>query len=424
MGYAPEELVLPPLGSWDLVASASGAYVAGTSGADSGGASPIAAGLPIIYGPPVIPGLDPAEIAQALQNGLSIEDLEAFSRVAATVPPASRPPLLGSRSQANLGRQWPPPPKNMGAPSRSGRPPTQTRPPDRSLDISGAPVHQDFFTQLTVALQQGLRPSPSGVSPLDRALAGLGGGSLDADGSGSLQRQGRARLLLCQALEDDPGQFTSWVDRALADAFPSRPAPSRPTMREYVEHRSRFSSSHRPSMLTAWAVAGARDALRNGHTAQALARLDVLMVSLEQIAIDQGSLLMAQELLWEPEPPTIAYSASSAETAWRKPCSGLCAPAWAEVGFARLRDLDDWALRKQRLTSMGPKGKGRGKAKANDTAAPGGWVEHDAPAVIKNPGARGPKGRGTPLDESLGGVVTRSGLCPDCVSRCGYESAG
>ena len=251
----------------------------------------------------------------------------------------------------------------------------------------------DFFAQLAEALQQGLRPAVSEASPLERALAGLGGGSLDGDGAGSLRRQGRARLLLCQVLKDDPAQFTSWVDRALSDAFPSRPAHSRPTMREYVEHRSRFSSSHRPSMLTVWAVAGARDALRNGHTAQALARLDVLMVSLEQIAIDQGSLPMAQELLWEPELPTIAYNASSAETAWRKPCSGLCAPEWAEVAFARLRDLNDWALRKQRLTNMGPKGKGRGKGKATDTEALGGWVEPDASAA-KDKRPRKPRAKG------------------------------
>ena len=212
-------------------------------------------------------------------------------------------------------------------------------------------------------------------------MAGLGGGSLDSDGNGSVRRQGRARLLLCQALEDEPSQFSGWVDRALADAFPSRPTGSRPTMREYVEHRSRFSSSHRSSMLTAWSVAGARGALRNGHPDQALARLDVLMVALEQIAIDQGSLLMATELLWEPEPPTIAYNAASAETAWRKPCSGLCAPEWAEVAFARLRDLDDWALRKQRLTSMGAKGKGKGKGKAAGTEAPGGWNEQEGPAA-------------------------------------------
>ena len=189
-------------------------------------------------------------------------------------------------------------------------------------------------------------------------------------------------MLLCQSLHDDPAHFSEWVDRALGDAFPSRPVGSAPTMREYVEHRSRFNSSHRPSMLTAWSVAGARDCLRKGHVAQALARLDVLMVSLEQISIDNGNLLMATELLWEPEPPTIAYNASSAESAWRKPCSGLCAPEWAEVAFARLRDLDDWALRKQRLVGMGPgtKGKGKGKDKTGNIEDLGGGIAPGGPA--------------------------------------------
>ena len=217
-------------------------------------------------------------------------------------------------------------------------------------------------------------------------MAGLGGGSLDTDGNGSVRRHRRARMLLCQSLHDDPTHFSEWVDRALGDAFPSRPAGSVPTMREYVEHRSRFNSAHRPSMMTAWAVAGARDCLRQGHPQQALARLDLLMVALEQIAIDNGSLLMATELLWELEPPTIAYSASSAETAWRQPCSALCAPEWAEVAFARLRDLDDWALRKQRLTNMGPKGKGKGKGQPG-TEALGGW---DAPEGLDaKPKAKG-----------------------------------
>ena len=92
---------------------------------------------------------------------------------------------------------------------------------------------------------------------------------------------------------------------------------------------------------------------------------------------------MAQELLGEAEPPTIAYSASSADGAWRKPVSALCAPEWAEVAFARLRDLDDWALRKQRLTNMGPAGKGKatGKGKQADTGDHGGAAAPDAPAV-------------------------------------------
>ena len=154
-------------------------------------------------------------------------------------------------------------------------------------------------------------------------------------------------------------------------------------------------------MLSAWSVAGARDALRNGRPEEALGRLDVLMVALEQISIDGGNLLMAQELLWEPEPPTIAYSASSVETAWRKPCSALCAPEWAEVAFSRLRDLDDWALRKQRLTNMGPTGKGRSKGKPTDTGDHGGAAALDGPAA--NPALARRKAKAKAKGKALGG---------------------
>ena len=384
VAYEPEDLVPPPRGSsWDMVGGTSEVYATGASGSERPAAAaapsqaPLALPTRSVPSVPLIPGLDPAEVAQAMQNGVSLEDLETFARIAFTIPQAARPPLLGTRSPPSLTRQWPPHPKLPAVPPPPSRPPTQTHqaaPPP----VGGIPP--DFFVQLADALQQGLRPSAAVSTPLERALAGLGGGSIDTDGTGSIRRQGRARILLCQALEDDPAQFSAQVDRGLCDAFPSRPANARPTMREYVEHRSKFTSSHRPSMLTAWSVAGARDALRNGHPEQALARLDVLMVALEQISIDSGSLLMAQELLWEPEPPTIAYNAASADSAWRKPVSALCAPEWAEVAFSRLRDLDDWALRKSRLTAMGP-GRGKGKGKGTDMSAPGGGAGHDAPAA-------------------------------------------
>ena len=390
--YEPEDFAIPPRGSsWAIVGDGSDVYATGASGSDHApGVLPrVSHSLPIGAPPaapsvPVIPGLDPAEVAQALQSGVSRADLDAFARVAFTVPPATRPPLLGSRSPANLGRQYPPNPL--------ARPPTQTRPAPAPPVMAAPP---DFFAQLAEALQQGLRPEAAESSPLERALAGLGGGSLDTDGAGSLRRQGRARLLLCQALSDDPSQFSGWVDRALSDAFPSRPANAHPTMREYVEHRSRFSSSHRPTPAHRL-VGGRRPRCLAQRTPRAGPRpLGMLMVALEQISIDGRNLLMAQELLWEPEPPTIAYNASTAETSWRKPCSALCAPEWAEVAFARLRDLDDWALRKQRLTNMGPWGKGLGKGKPTNTEGHGGAAALDGPAVLpaKRRAKAKPKGK-------------------------------
>ena len=181
-----------------------------------------------------------------------------------------------------------------------------------------------------------------------------------------MRRHGRTRLALATALTQEPHTFSRHVDKAQVDSFPSRAAGACPTMREYVEHRSRFSSYHRPSLLTAWSVAGARGALRAGRAEEAPARLDVFMISLEQASIDNGNWLMGTELLWEPEPPFIASSASSAADSWRRPSPPLCDPTWAEVAYYRIRDLGDWNMCKARL--VGPGAKGLGKKGANGGA--------------------------------------------------------
>ena len=184
---------------------------------------------------------------------------------------------------------------------------------------------------------------------------------------------------------------------ALGNAFPPRPANTRPTMREHVEYRSRFSSSHRPSMLAAWSVAGLCDPLRDGRPAEALGLLDVLTAAFGQLSFDGGSLLRARELLWEREPPTIAYSASSVETARMRPCSPLCVPEWAKAAFSRRRDLDDWVLRKRRLTNMGPTEMGRRRGKPTDTGDHGGAAGHDGPSAGLAPRRRAKtKAKGKP----------------------------
>ena len=92
--------------------------------------------------------------------------------------------------------------------------------------------------------------------------------------------------------------------------------------------------------------------------------------------------MLAAELLWESEPPSVAYNASHAETFWRKPQSSFCDPQWAEVAYCRIRDLDDWNTRKTRLAGM-TRGKGKGKAKAGeaDTGGLDGQAAPGGPAV-------------------------------------------
>jgi len=148
-------------------------------------------------------------------------------------------------------------------------------------------------------------------------------------------------------------------------------------MRDYLEWRSRVSN-HRPSIYWRWAIAGARDALANGRSAEALARLDLACVAGEQTCIDGGSWLLAQELLWEDDPPFHSFSVRRPADPGRAAHSQLCDPRWAEAALSRLRELDDWNERRRRLT--------------------GGWVPHPAadPAGDGTPGAPGiarPKGQ-------------------------------
>ena len=343
---------------------------------------------------PLIPGLDPAEVANALAAGISMADLAAFSRVAASVPSAPPPPLTGSRSPASLlPTSFMPQPKRTPAPAAL---------PNLGGGMGAIPA--DFFTSLRDAIQAGMAPAAATPgSALERALGGVGGGGLDTDGIGSMRRHGRARLALATALTQEPESFTRYVDKALADAFPSRPTGSQPTMREYVEHRSRFSSYHRNSLLTGWSVAGARDALRAGRPEEALARLDVFMIALEQSCIDGGSWLMGSELLWEPEPPYVASSVSTQSDSWKRPSSQLCDPTWAEVAYYRIRDLDEWDQRKKRL--IGPGGKGNPRKGAPPGAAAtedlGGLPAQDDPdkkggKPRKRGGRTGPKGGRAP----------------------------
>lgn len=71
--------------------------------------------------------------------------------------------------------------------------------------------------------------------------------------------------------------------------------------RAWLEHRSRVE--HYPTTVRfCWILAGILDALQTGATAEARTRAALGLVAADQAALDNGSWLMAQEVLME-EPP-------------------------------------------------------------------------------------------------------------------------
>ena len=293
------------------------------------GAVPKTPGPPPLMGGDVTPrasevfaGLDPSVVAQARAAGVPESDLAVFARVMAA------------------GTRRPPEP----VPPRTADPP---------VDLVGDPPPPvDRIDRLIDALSSVFadRGTGSGAGPSDpteRALT-----FMDAPRSGEPttgRRGAAARLALRRALTQNPEHYSQYVAAQLASAFVSRSATGdAPTMREYLELRSRVGN-HRPTISWMWAVAGARDALAAGRVPEALARLDLAIVAGEQCSIDGGSWVLAQELLWEDDPPFHAFSGHRPADPTRAAHSHLCDPRWAEAALSRLKELDEWNERRRRL---------------------------------------------------------------------------
>lgn len=192
----------------------------------------------------------------------------------------------------------------------------------------------------------------AGTDATERALRAVGGADLGGPGVvGGGRRTAGARHALRSALLANPGHFSSYVEEQLRESFSSRAAAGQqPTMREYLEQRSRLGA-HRPTISWMWSAAGARDALRLGKTEECLARLDLLLIAGEQSAIDVGSWVLAQELLWEDDPPFSFFAGhlNRQGDSIRAACSRLCDPRWAEVAMARISEVDAWNDRKVKI---------------------------------------------------------------------------
>jgi hypothetical protein len=154
-----------------------------------------------------------------------------------------------------------------------------------------------------------------------------------------------------QAVIDNPKAISTVVADRLQKAFyggGALPAGSQVTMRAYLEHRSSMTD-HQGTANWTWAAAGARDALAEGRTDEALARLDLLCVAAEQLAMDRGQWVLARELLFDSDPPYHAWAYARLPDPMRNPHPAIADERWCSVAEARLRELEDWKDRRNRL---------------------------------------------------------------------------
>ena len=301
------------------------------------------------------PGLDQGVVAAALSAGVETQVLSEMSRL------VNSGPLNRLREKAPTAR--------AKGPAEEPLDESEDEAAARGLDLQPGQAQNFPMPRATTpdpepaeALAQALarcfdnlqgRAASSRASPLERALDASGSGTVEGS-LGSGRRNAAARRALREALTTSPGELTQIIEALmsedLAASTPGVGLPQVTSARGWLEHRSRVQAYPTAVHLT-WAIAGALDCLRSGLHEQARARLNIALLQADQMSVDRGSWVLAQELSLELPPPLAAFKRHDAPWSSNDPVySRLLDPRWAEIALGRLRDEADFLDKRQKLS--------------------------------------------------------------------------
>ena len=294
--------------------------------------------------------LDPTVVASARAAGIAEGDLQRFADILGARAPAHAATPPQAPAAKSLGKQKPSAPLHREVADTPG-------------DVAADPLAR-MMTAMTDAFESFKKPETEEKRDPLMALFDSrgapqpeGGASSSAGVSSRMGARGVA--LMKKAIVENPTSISDPVEDKVQAAFfggATPPAGARASMRGYYEHRSALTD-HQPTANWAWAVAGARDLLRAGKGDEALARLDLLCIAAEQVAMDRGSWVMARELLFAEDPPYHAWLGARPHDPLRQPHPSIADDRWCSIAEARLRELEDWRDRRNRLMRRpGPTG--------------------------------------------------------------------
>ncbi|CAE8611659.1 unnamed protein product [Polarella glacialis] len=127
-------------------------------------------------------------------------------------------------------------------------------------------------------------------------------------------------------------------------------------------------AGHRPTRFWSWQVAGAMEALTDVKPEECKARLLLLLACGEQLCLDGGSMLLAQELVVEEIPPYGSFRPQEGAGSLAQPWSALLNPTWASIHLQRLQETESWMEKRQQLA-----GGAKPKAGASEDGATAEW---------------------------------------------------
>lgn len=298
------------------------------------------------------PQLDPSVVSAALCAGVSESNLEEMQRLIAGGQ-------VGSRRLREPALRSPARRAEKDVLSESEDEAEEDDVDGGSAGVSAPPSVESAVSKLTelVSLLAADRVKKAKGSKIDQALDNVGSTmSSEASGGGQMKRAAAARRALRQALQETPEEISGVVEKLLLEDLTSQTqAHGMPAVnfnaRAWVEHRSRISSSYKTSAHVAWSAAGILDNLVKGRVAQARAQAGLLLLQLDQVAIDRGSWSLAAELALEQGPPLASLSMHSLPNVGEgeSPFSRLLDPRWSEVMLSHLKDAEDYVQKRRSL---------------------------------------------------------------------------
>ena len=287
-------------------------------------------------------GLDPTVVQSARTAGIPEAHLAEMARLTQT-----RSVTLGDLPRR--GRQLDPLGEDLS--EEEGEPKPQGSQRSEPTDTVA-----EALVKLTSIVDQlsGKKKRNSLEEILDEA-PGPGAAESSSISSGS-RRQAAVLKALRRALVESPAEIFGAIDKAMREDFGSRVgAPGEAshihaTYRGWVEHRSRIPNIQ-SSARVSWSAAGALDSLVEGKVDEAKARLGLLIAQLDQVAYDRGQWLIASEAALEPNgPPFSSFARHVLPDANEAQFSKLLDPRWIEAFVSKVKEMEDYVDRRDRLT--------------------------------------------------------------------------
>eukprot|EP00435_Cladocopium_sp_Y103_P049652 s1444_g15.t1 len=274
----------------------------------------------------LLPGLDPAVVSSARAAGIPEDQLHTLSRLVsksnhmedAPLPgrkPATRTNVLSETEEEDL--------------EEGEEDAEDLQEAEESGPMERAVVQ---LTRIVDKLAQGKDKKNRDVEAL---LDGVDCDGAEPSTSGGGKSKAAVYKKLKACLRDNPKFLYQTIEGLMEEDFHAiRQAPGASNQatswRAWLEHRSRVG--HYPTTVRyCWILAGILDAIQAGALAEARTRAALGLLAADQAALDNGSWLMAQEVLFQEPPPLNSFKGKSNPESWEQSSSKLMDERWLDV---------------------------------------------------------------------------------------------